>query len=257
MMTAHGTGSLRKAVDNMALDGYIDKPFTMQQIRQIVKTAVSKTEVDDPYRSGEHYIEDAVSDQMKALQSDTGARCVMLLSAAGYPIETVGTFEGVDTSTVGALVAANFMAAVELSKLLGQHSVFKSSYHEGPDYNIYSYDIDGDVLLAVIFGPETKTGAVWFFTKQTAASLAEMEINAPSGAAIVTEDLDSITEEFEATFSQTEADEIDSVAPNAEDTQNDDGLMDLQDAISAGLVPPELLDLTKAESPDPGDPEAE
>jgi CheY-like chemotaxis protein len=194
LMTAHGTGALRNMAGDMELDGYIDKPFTMDQIREIVEAAVSSTEGEDPYRLGNRQVEDAVYDQLQALQNDTGARCVMLLSAGGYPIEVVGMVQSLDTSTIGTLVAANFMAAVELSRLLGNASIFKSSYHEGPDYNIYSYDVNGDVLLAVIFGAETKTGAVWFFTKQTASTLAEMDL---AQASIGPEELEELTADLD------------------------------------------------------------
>lgn len=267
LMTAHGTGALRTMAGDMELDGYIDKPFTMDQIREIVEAAVSSTEAEDPYLIGDREIEDAVYAQLEALQSDTGARCVMLLSSGGYPIEVVGMTQNLDASTVGTLVAANFMAAVELSRLLGNNSIFKSSYHEGPDYNIYSYDVNGDVLLAVIFGAETKTGAVWFFTKQTAATLAEMDLaqkpldadtfkeltsDLSAGLDTLFTDDDAIFVEdapAQASASMPEAWEVAGDDPVDQDNEpatehspvDVDTLLTLEDAISAGLVPSDLL----------------
>jgi two-component system, response regulator, stage 0 sporulation protein F len=267
LMTAHGTRSLQNTADGLDLDGYIDKPFKLSEIREIVEAAVSSTEVADPYRSGEQGVEDAVLAHLVSLQEDTGARCVMLLSSGGYPIEIAGMTKGLDTSTVGALVAANFMAAIELSKMLGNTSIFKSSYHEGPDYNIYAYDVNGDLLLAVIFGTEAKTGAVWHFTKHTALELAELDLNQAPEALPGDEDmLESLDDEFDLAFGQltrTDHPEGWETSPHTEIhrpnhelssmfAQDSDGgpgqhrgstkLMDLREAVAAGLVPSDILD---------------
>ncbi len=267
LMTAHGTGALQNTAEGLNLDGYIDKPFKLSEIRRIVGAAVSSTEVADPYRSGERRVEDQVSEYLVALQEDTGARCVMLLSSGGYPIEIAGMTEGLDTSTIGALVAANFMAAVELSKMLGNTSIFKSSYHEGPDYNIYANDINGDLLLAVIFGPEAKTGAVWHFTKQAASQLAGLDLNQAPGDLPGDEDmLESLDDDFDLAFGErTDGDGKDSgaqgstadiktygaqrdVAHRLSDEyrsikmQGPDGLMGLREAVAAGLVPADLME---------------
>jgi len=175
LMTAYGTEGLRSAIGKLNLAGYIDKPFSMAQLREIVRQAVAKVGGEDPYRSGKRSLNQSVRDVLKTLQADTGARCVMLISSGGYPVETSGQINGLDITSVGALVAANFVAATELARLLGRGSVFRSSYHEGgndTDHNIYAYDVNGDLLLVVVFGSESKPGAVWFYTKQAANILA-------------------------------------------------------------------------------------
>lgn len=175
LMTGYGNDSLRHAVGEMKFDGYIDKPFTVHQIRQIVKQAVDRastaTEGADPFRSGKHALDQSVEEHLKLLRTHIGARCVLLISSGGYSVNVVGQTASLDIVSVGALVAANFMAAAELAKLLGGRSVFKSSYHEGDDYNIYAYKVTDELLLVVIFGSESKPGMVWFYTKQTAATL--------------------------------------------------------------------------------------
>jgi len=179
LMTAYGTDRLRGILDRFKLAGYIDKPFTADQIRQVVKHAVERTNqaqsAERQRDSHQPFLEDAAYEHLKSLRSSTGARCVLLLSSNGFPVSVVGQTKDFDVATVGALVAGNFMAATELANLLGSStSVFKSSYHEGNDYNIYSYDINGDLLLAVILDAESKPGVVWFYTKQVAAELATL-----------------------------------------------------------------------------------
>ncbi len=210
LMTAHGSKALRDTADTIELDGYLDKPFTLTQIRRIVREAVARSENEiGPFQSGERTTSDVVHDQLVELQANTGARCIMLISNTGYPIDVVGAGDTLDISSVGVLVAANFAAAVELSRLLGNVSVFKSSYHEGPDYNIYAYDIDGDVLLAVVFDNESRPGTVWFYTKQTATALEpelalseetedlERKKDLSEGLTALNEDLDHIFEQVE------------------------------------------------------------
>lgn len=206
LMTAYGTERLRDAADEVGLDGYINKPFTMTQIRQIVQNAIQQTETSNsPLRSRKDQLERPVYEQLKALQANTGARCIMLVSASGYPIETSGQTDGIDVTSVGALVAANFMAAAELGRKLGKGSVFKSSYHEGQgdtDYNLYAYDVNGELLLVVVFGAESKTGAVWFYTKQAASCLASMVGQDVITAALPVSPAGMVSEMSEATPSQ-------------------------------------------------------
>lgn len=174
LITAYGSKELRSSVEDLNLEGFIDKPFSMAQIREIVEKAigsVSNSDIDQVDMPG---LAEPLREHLSQLQSDSGASCVLLLSTSGYPIETAGVTSGMDTSNISALVAANFAASSELARILKSNSVFKSSFHEGPEYNIYAHDVDSEYLLAVIFGSETKPGAVWHYTKQTAAELVPL-----------------------------------------------------------------------------------
>lgn len=203
LMTAYGSHKLRTMIEQLRLDGYIDKPASTIEIREIVKKVVGhathQTEEADPYRSGQRTVDDAINQHVNALQSNTGARCVLLISSGGYPISVMGATDGLDVSSISALVAANFLASVELANLLGSSSSnFKSSYYEGNDYNIYSYDINEDLLLAVIFGSESKPGVVWFYTKQTATTLVPLVADRPPQKFTLTDN--NVEEAFDAGF---------------------------------------------------------
>jgi|GEM_PF-651809 len=195
VMTAYGTEQLRETVADLGIEGYISKPFSMTQIREIVKQVLERTAYRDVHPSSASAVVDVnVHKHLHTLRVNVGARCVLLLGVSGYPLDFDGITEGMDIASLSALVAANFMAAAEIGRLLGSGSVFKSSYHEGPEYNIYSYDIDGKFLLAVIFGPNSKPGAVWFYTKQAAAEILPLvkELSTP---AEFMQDLNTILEE--------------------------------------------------------------
>ncbi len=173
MMTAYGTSELRSELGRLGVEEYIDKPFNMKRIREVVVRAIERTKAaaagTPPPQERE--LDSSVYGHLHNLRVNTGAKCVLLISYDGYTVEQAGNTEDLDVQNMSALIAANFVAATELARMLGTGSVFKSSYHEGPDYNFYAYDVTGDVLLAVIFGQDVKPGVVWFYTKQTAALL--------------------------------------------------------------------------------------
>ncbi|HSH01922.1 MAG TPA: response regulator [Anaerolineae bacterium] len=192
LMTAYGTNNLQEVVDGLQLDGYIDKPISVSKIREIVSNALDQTKELDKYRTGEKKVAASASQYLNQLQKDTNAFCVLLLSYSGYPIESAGQVQALDIGSISALVAANFLAAIELSKMLGNTTVFKSSYHEGPDYDIFAHEIDNDHLLAVIFGANSKSGMVRFYTKRAIDVLAEVlsePLEEPAEAADLKRDL--------------------------------------------------------------------
>lgn len=237
LMTAYGTSQLREQVKNLEIVGYLDKPFTMAQIREVVMRAVRHPQglERDPYRTGERVVTDAVVEHLKSLQENTGAHCVLLLSMAGYPVATAGQIHDVDISSISALTVANFAASVELSRLLSNNSNFKSSYHEGPDYNLYTYAVGSDLLLAVVSGSESKAGVIWLYTKQTAAALEPLVETLPSLNRIDGEMAVAIGEEMERLF-------------DSGDGGNGRGeLLSIDEAIALGLLPAAFWDNERTE----------
>ncbi len=169
MMTSHSSDEFQETLKNIDLDGYITKPFQVGHIYSIVEDALKYTqEGADAYRTGERVAPPSVTVLLQNLRIDTGARCILLLSDGGYPIEMAGDADGLDVSSISALVAANFLATAELARLLGDTSVFKASYQEGPDYNIYAYRVNESALITIIFGAESKSGIVRYYARKTA-----------------------------------------------------------------------------------------
>jgi hypothetical protein len=157
-----------------------------------------------------------------------------------------------DISSVSALVAANFIAAAELARLLGNNtSIFKSSYHEGPDYNIYSHDINGHLLLAVIFGTESKPGAVWFYTKQAVTDLLPLvgEHFVLAGAVDM---IDDLAVALDGELDRLLADNVYLQEEEDEEEEEENGhppppsaaagneLMNFEEALAAGLLPTDM-----------------
>jgi CheY-like chemotaxis protein len=189
LMTAYSTSQLRNTALRLELDGYVDKPFSVDQIRKLVERIVENGEKEDlqhstapPMRSPipAEVSQDTVAEPsapisihglLEGLLADTHARCVLLVSSAGYLVDSAGRTHGLPVPSLSALIAADFAAAAELSLLLGNPSVFKASHHEGTECHVYTCHVNEDMLLAVVFGARSQSGAIWFFAKRTAAAL--------------------------------------------------------------------------------------
>ena len=197
LMSAYDTTNLRKAAKELDLSGYVGKPFTVPEVLEVVQKAVARTGQPSPTDKDEENTakDDPINKPLRVLYTKTGAHYVLLLNAQGHPVRVVGKTERATLSRLATFVAGNFMAVTELASLLGDNdSVFKSSYHEGNNYNIYAYDINGEYLLAVVFGTQDKPGTVWFYTKQAAATLAPLLGRAADASAEELEE--TLAEEF-------------------------------------------------------------
>jgi two-component system response regulator (stage 0 sporulation protein F) len=199
LMTAYDSNSLRDMVDDLDLGGFVGKPFNVPQVIDMIERIVTNANNVNGVVEG---VEDAtttnqaVYDHLKTLHSKTGVHYVLLLNSQGQPLQLVGKAEYAEVSRLASFVAANFLAVTEFASLLGDNtSVFKSSYHEGNKYNIYAYDVNGEFLLAVVFGMGCKPGTVWFYTKQTVAALVPLLGDVTD--TIAADDLSAAAEQFD------------------------------------------------------------
>jgi CheY-like chemotaxis protein/predicted regulator of Ras-like GTPase activity (Roadblock/LC7/MglB family) len=177
LMTAYGSTNLRDTSKFLGLDGFLDKPFPLEQVQEIVKRAVAQTQEQEPTplpTPNKPRLSQAVYEQLRILQNNAGVRCVLLITTDGRPLQVVGQTAGFEVASISALVAANFLAAAELAKLVGNLTIFKSSYYEGENYNIYAHDVNEKLLLAIVFDARQKPGSVWFYTKHAAVTLAQL-----------------------------------------------------------------------------------
>ena len=177
LMSGHGTDTLRRdVIGSLKLEAYLDKPFEISEIRHIVQAAVDKMEkgktIPSPPLQPE--TKQSIIQRLQLFRTNTAARCVLVLRQSGHVLDVAGDTADLDLGGISALVAANFMAGIELARLLGNDSVFRTSLHEGPNYNIYAHSIDSNFLLAIIFGQESKQGVVRFYVNKLVEDLAPL-----------------------------------------------------------------------------------
>jgi len=177
LMSAHNMATIKTKAKSLEVLGVLKKPISIFHIREIVQRVFEQPVTNSreskqlKAKIGLAAQQSTLFEPLNSLRVNTNARCILLLSSSGHLVEVVGQTSDLDISSVSALVAANFMAAAELAKLVGNSSIFKSSYHEGVNYDIYAHDINGKFLLAIIFGLESKVGLVRHYANKTVALL--------------------------------------------------------------------------------------
>ncbi|HMQ55834.1 MAG TPA: response regulator [Anaerolineae bacterium] len=190
LMTAYGTNKLRNTSESLPVDGFLNKPFTMDQFRQVVLQVSSQSnglhlaqpelgqlalsEGLDPIEENGHQVYESLSviQSLQKLQVNAGARAVLLLNRAGRALQVVGEINRARLDQIGDLVTTNHYGPAGLSQLLDNKNTFRASFYEGDTYNLYVCDVDSAYLLAVVFDVKLRPGVVWFYTKQAAAALS-------------------------------------------------------------------------------------
>lgn len=218
LMTAYSTTDFHYMAEKMRLkgviDGFIDKPTDVAEIREVVRQAVERS----LYQSNK--IAQAIQSlnqleiKLQTLRINTEAQCTLLLRAEGHVMAQNGGLMQMDLNSIGALVTANFMTAAALGQLLGQtESVFQSAYIEGTHHHLYVHMVNEATLLAVILGANGKAGMVRFYTQQTALVLLPLLQTTPQAPFLLqafspptneTEALDRSLDEILANFFASE-----------------------------------------------------
>ena len=191
LMTSSDLPDMRTKARESGFDAWLGKPFTMQAVRQALRCKPSAVHAPEPEivfgedsgrtrrtsllasDSSASSLPAAVHESLERLLAETRAQAVLLITTDGYPVDAAGATQGLHLPTLGALMSANFAAAAELSRLLGNPSDFRASHHQGSHCHIYTYLAHEDLLLAVIFGQESRAGAVWLFAKRAGEDIAE------------------------------------------------------------------------------------
>lgn len=172
-ITAFGTPELEEKAEELNVKHFLAKPLNIEDIRFIAQSALDKVvsqqakDKDTVQLGGK----EKLSKRLSQLQVETGAHMILLTTTSGNPVDMAGVTKDMDISTLSALVAANFLAAHEIARLLGKESIFKLSYHESDQHNVYAYSVSEKYLLITVFGEETKPGVVWFYAQRAVEEL--------------------------------------------------------------------------------------
>lgn len=173
-MTAYGEPEVESEANQLAVFRYLEKPLRISEIRQIAREALEAVNRQRAQPRASLWPAELLTKHLIQLYRDAGARCVLLITTGGHIIDMAGDIAGLDLDSLAVLLASNFLAAQEISRLLGRQSTFRVSYHESDEHNVYAYSVGEGYLLVVVFGQETKTGVIWFYGRRTADALKEI-----------------------------------------------------------------------------------
>lgn len=182
LMTAYSSTKLRDTTNYMGIDGYLNKPFDMDELKALIQQCAhrSKSEqaarlhTDKAKQSPAADATQTIDHHLQELKTNAGVRAVLLINNQGKLIQTAGQIDNTKIANIAKLVATNFMNSQELSGLLDNKKMFKSGSYEGDTSNIYICSVHAQALLAVVFDVTLRPGVVWFYSKQTAVALAPL-----------------------------------------------------------------------------------
>ncbi len=178
MLTAHG--SMDVVVDAMrgGASDFMTKPYKPTELLSIVAREVARHRQSLPPGMDEALglqlsaeASDAIDQLLLNLRVEINARGVLIIEGNGSVVAAKGAIEDLNISALGALVAGSFAATAGIASLIGEDSAFRLNFHEGEQYSIYSGQIVPGVFLVVIFGQDTRLGAVVYYTKDTLVKL--------------------------------------------------------------------------------------
>jgi DNA-binding response OmpR family regulator len=178
MLTAHGSMDVVVDALRAGASDFLTKPYKPQEMLTIVAREVTRHRQALPPGMDEALglqlsadDADAIDQLLLNLRIEINARGVLVIEGNGSVVAAKGAIEDLNISALGALIAGNYAATSGIAALIGEDNAFKLNFHEGEQYSIYSGQIVPGVFLVVIFGQDTRLGAVVYYTKDTLAKL--------------------------------------------------------------------------------------
>jgi predicted regulator of Ras-like GTPase activity (Roadblock/LC7/MglB family) len=110
---------------------------------------------------------------LKDLRRKAQLSLVILLDASGQSILHAARSRKAVRNAVSALIAGNFAASAELSKLVGE-TMFRCLFHEGEKVSVYACKVGDDFILLTVFPSEVRFGLVKLYTTQSIKKLEEI-----------------------------------------------------------------------------------
>ena len=110
---------------------------------------------------------------LKDLRRKAQLSLVILLDVSGQSIVHAARSRKSVRNAVSALIAGNFAASAELSKLVGE-SMFRCLFHEGEKVSVYACKVGDDFILLTVFPSEVRFGLVKLYTTQSIRKLEEV-----------------------------------------------------------------------------------
>ena len=108
----------------------------------------------------------AIERRLIELRAETNALCVVLVESNGHVIDAKGQTDQINVPTLAEAIAINFTATTDIASLIGEKEPFHLNYHEGQQYSLYSAKLQRNIYLMIIFGLDSRSGAVLYAMRQ-------------------------------------------------------------------------------------------
>jgi len=115
----------------------------------------------------------AVKSVLNDLRRKAQLDLVLLIDVSGQAVAYGARSRKSLVESVSALVAGNFAAALELSRLLGEEE-FRCLYHEGQERSVYACKVGDGFIILGVFSNVVRFGLVKLYLTKGAARLEEL-----------------------------------------------------------------------------------
>jgi len=186
MITAYSSPQGKREAAELDVYRYFEKPLDTEALLAAVHTALyGEVEVlaageEAPVSEGPA-VDVAVTDEargrLQTLRSDTGAAQIVLATAAGDVIFTVGESRDSNVARLARLVASNVENSLLLAQALSSPEPVMIHYQAGDRVDLYSSNVGRDFFLMMLFdvGPRRgRIGTVWIFAQRAIKDLKEL-----------------------------------------------------------------------------------
>lgn len=264
VMSGYPTEDIESKIVEYDVFGYITKPFQKQFLLDTVRDALQATGRSvKAFRGYSDACLEELSQQLVELRRVIGAQCVVLADSRGQLISREGFSEGLDLSTLLALIAGGFATSAEMARCLGDEDALNLNYHEGTAWDIYAASLSSEIVLVMLFDKQleqqSRIGMVWLYAKRSIQQLVEIvQSDSEQGceAEINEEFKDSLAKGVDALFEVSPATGNDLSTRKAASTQaanttpktklpgikaDEEDTIPLGEAIKRGLVPKVLF----------------
>jgi response regulator RpfG family c-di-GMP phosphodiesterase len=168
MMTSFGTDLVQQTAANLRVAAFLNKPVDIKTVREIVLQTIADSQKDEAVVWQEKLSPNsAIKGYLSTLRRNTNAQCVLLLNTSGELVESAGSTANLDIMNTSVLIAANFVAAVEMFRATASDTGSICCHLEGPSDDIFCQDINGEHFLAVIYSAKGKNGIIRHYTQST------------------------------------------------------------------------------------------
>lgn len=175
VMTAFGSDKMEERARTLGAYGYLTKPFTIHEFRNLINRALESEEPPTPKKLPPAQVK-SLNQALAELRANTGVHAAFFIEADTASVLGVASdVKDLDlTSLAKALVDITDRMTAEVAKVFGGSSGFRRSQYVGEAMNLSTYRLSGKGLLIVVYGHNIKEGIISFYARQTLQTLAQI-----------------------------------------------------------------------------------
>lgn len=179
LFTAFDSEEVRSEAERIGVDGYLVKPFSIEDLIEEVTGALPGHELAPPpprlSLSPERL--EGLTQPLSELRFEAGAQCVLLADVLGNILVLDGITVGFDPATLVTLLAGGHAPTMELAKHLGEEDHQSLHYHEGNRLDIYSSNVGDSHVLIIVNDRRmgaSRLGNTWLYAKRAIPQLVKL-----------------------------------------------------------------------------------